>query len=113
MIAQDLKSSLQESCPGLEERDSLDWPAFNCPIDKLRDVLQALRENHGYDALMDATAIDNGVETSPRFTVVYHLFSTKSFGYVRIAANCESDEAPVAPTVTALFKSANWMEREN
>ena len=112
MIAQDLKSALQETCPGLEERDSLDWPAFNCPVANVADVLQALRDNHGYDALMDATAIDNGVEASPRFTVVYHVFSSKSFGYVRIAADCEDDENPVAPTATGLFKSANWMERE-
>ncbi len=112
MIAQDLKSALQESCPDLEDRTSLDWPAFNCPMDRLVGVVQALRDNHGFDALMDATAIDNGVDASPRFTVVYHLFSLQSHSYIRIAADCSDDESPVAPTLTGLFKSANWMERE-
>ena len=112
MIAQDLKSALQESCSDLEERDSLDWPAFNCPIDKLVDLMTRLRDDHGYDALADTTAIDNGVDASPRFTVVYHLFSTRSSSYVRLAADCESDEEPTAPTATGLFKGANWMERE-
>jgi NADH-quinone oxidoreductase subunit C len=112
MIAQDLKSALQELCPDLEERDSLDWPAFNCPIAKIPELAQALRDERDYNALMDATAIDNGVDASPRFTVVYHLFSTKAATYVRLAADCESDEEPSAPTLTDLFKSANWMERE-
>ncbi len=112
MIAQDLKAALQESCPDLEDRDSLDWPAFNCPISALVDVVRVLKEDHGYDVLTDATAIDNGVAASPRFTVVYHLFSSQSHTYTRIAANCDDDSEPTAPTLTDLFKGANWMERE-
>ena len=112
MIAQDLKSALQEVCPELQERETLDWPAFNCPIASLFEVVKALRDNHDFDGLMDATAIDNGTEASPRFTVVYHLFSSKNRNYVRIAADCDEDESPSAPTLCPLFKSANWMERE-
>jgi len=112
MIAQDLKSALQEVCPELQERESLDWPAFNCPIASLVEVVKTLRDNHDFDGLMDATAIDNGTEASPRFTVVYHLYSSKNHGYVRIAADCQDDENPVAPSLCSLFKSANWMERE-
>ena len=112
MVAHDLKSALQEVCPRLQERETLDWPAFNCPIGSLFVVVKTLRDNHDFDGLMDATAIDNGTEASPRFTVVYHLFSSKNHNYVRIAADCHDDESPSAPTLCPLFKSANWMERE-
>lgn len=112
MIAQDLKSALQTVCADLTERDSLDWPAYNCPIGSLVDVLAALRDEHGFDVLSDATGIDNGVDESPRFTVVYHLYSNAKHTYVRIAADCLSDTEPTAPTATGLWKTANWHERE-
>ena len=46
MIAQDLKSALEEVCPELQERETLDWPAFNCPIASLFELIKTLRDNH-------------------------------------------------------------------
>ncbi|MCH6255661.1 NADH-quinone oxidoreductase subunit C [Puniceicoccaceae bacterium K14] len=112
MIAQDLKSALQTVCAGLAERDSLDWPAFNCPIGSLIDVLKTLRDEHAFDMLTDLAGVDNGLEASPRFSVVYHLYSTTKHVYVRVAVDCESDEEPSVPTATGLWKGANWHERE-
>lgn len=112
MIAQDLLVALQGVNSEVAERKSADWPAFNCPIDSLVAVLTALRDNHGYDMLVDATGMDNGVDAAPRFTVLYHLFSTANHVYVRVAANCADSETPVAPTVTGLWAGADWHERE-
>jgi len=70
MIAEDLKSSLQQKIPALAERPSLDWPAFNVPVDDLIATLRCLRDEHDFDMMVDATGIDNGTEASPRFTVV-------------------------------------------
>src|SRR5690606_23507622 len=103
MIAQDLLTALQGLSAETRERPSTDCPAFTCPIASLADSLKLLRDNHGFDMLSDATAIDNGVEASPRFTVVYHLLSTASASYVRIAADCLDSEDPVAPSVTHLW----------
>ena len=112
MIAQDLLAALQGVDSEVTERDSADWPSFNTPIDSLVAVLKTLRDNHGFDMLVDATGIDNGVEASPRFTVVYHLLSTASHGYVRVAADCADSENPVAPSVVELWAGADWHERE-
>ncbi|MDQ8187081.1 NADH-quinone oxidoreductase subunit C [Pelagicoccus sp. SDUM812002] len=112
MIAQDLLAALQGVNSEVAERESADWPSFNCPIDSLVDVLKTLRDNHGYDLLADATGIDNGVETHPRFTVVYHVQSTANAVYVRVAADCLDSENPVAPTVSHLWPAADWHERE-
>jgi len=112
MIAEDLKSLLQQKFPELAARPSLDWPAFDVPIENLVSVVETLRDDYDYDMLVDATAIDNGLEASPRYTVVYHLYGIRKRAYVRIAADCLNDEEPTAPTVTGLFAGADWHERE-
>ncbi len=112
MIAQELLAALQGVAPQTSERPSADCPAFNCPLDSLIPVLRALRDNHGYDMLVDATGLDNGVESSPRFTVLYHLLSTATHSYARIAADCADDETPLAPSAVELWPAAEWHERE-
>ena len=95
----------------LQLRESLDHLAYNCPSDRLMALLQALRDEHGYDLLSDVTAIDH-FEASPRYEVVYHLFSTEQHKWVRIATPCAGDEEPVCPSVVSLWPGANWHERE-
>ena len=105
-------SSLQARFPRATPRPSADHPAIDVREADAIAVLRALRDEHGYDMLVDLTAIDGGVAASPRFTIVWHLFSTTRLDYVRIAAPCENDAAPVMPTTTALWPAANWHERE-
>ncbi len=112
MIAQDLLTALQGLSSGVTARQTSDCTAFNCPINSLVTVLRSLRDQHGFDMLVDATAIDNGVDASPRFTVVYHLLSLRSRRYARVAADCVDDAKPSAPTVSHLWPTANWHERE-
>lgn len=96
----------------LSLRETLDHPAYNCPLDRVVSFLQALRDEHGFDFLTDVTAIDH-YEADPRFEVVYHLFSTESHRWLRIVTPCGGDsETPTCPTVTTLWPSANWHERE-
>jgi NADH-quinone oxidoreductase subunit C len=94
------------------DRASLDHPAVNVPAADAPEALRVLRDELGFDHLADLTAVDWSAEVSPRFTVVYHLFSTSNHEYVRVAADCPSDAEPVMPTVTALWPGANWHERE-
>ncbi len=108
----DILSALKEGFPELTARPSADHAAINVPIARALDLLSSLRTQHGYDFLCDITAIDWSAEASPRFTVVWHLYSISSARYVRVAANCESDSEPSAPTATGLWPAANWHERE-
>ncbi len=103
--------TILEAHPYLIERESADWPAFNCPQDRLMDCLQSLQEEHGFDFLADLTAIDH-FDAQPRFEVVYQLFSTERHEYLRIATPCGGDPDPVCPSVVPLWKTANWHERE-
>jgi NADH-quinone oxidoreductase subunit C len=111
-LVTDLVAALHPDFPGLTERASLDHPAFTIGSTEVVALLQRLRDAHGYDLLADLTAIDWATSRSPRFTVVYHLFSTERHDYVRVAADCPGDEEPTIPTVSGLWAGADWHERE-
>ncbi|MDX2186218.1 MAG: NADH-quinone oxidoreductase subunit C [Opitutaceae bacterium] len=108
----DVTQAIATKFPNATARLSSDHPAFNVPMSEVLLVLKSLRDEQGYDFLMDITGIDWGVDATPRFTTVWHLHSSSHHGYVRIAANCESDTAPSAPTACGLWAGANWHERE-
>ena len=69
----------------------------------------------GFDLLADLTAVYYlkfpGREDSPRFEVVYHLYSTEHNHRVRLKVRVEQDD-PRVPTATGLWPIANWLERE-
>jgi NADH-quinone oxidoreductase subunit C len=50
-------------------------------------------------------------DTDEPFAVVYHLHSFKNNLRIRLKFYT-ADKEPVFPTITTLFESANWMERE-
>ena len=108
----DLATAVSQKFPSATPRSSLDCPAFNVPPADAIAVLQHLRDALGFDFLMDLTAVDWSAEKSPRFTVVWHLYSSTSHNYVRLAADCASDAAPAMPTATGLWPGADWHERE-
>ncbi|HEV8073201.1 MAG TPA: NADH-quinone oxidoreductase subunit C [Opitutaceae bacterium] len=112
MTAADVTTALKEKFPQAAARASLDWPAFNVPAAEALAVLKYLRDEFAFDLLTDVTAIDWSAGKSPRFTVVWHVFSTTRHTYVRLAADCPDDTAPAMPSATGLWPGANWHERE-
>ncbi len=108
----DVTSALREKFPQATPRASLDHEAVNLPVADVPAALQLLRDEFAFDLLTDVTAVDWAEGVSPRFTVVYHLFSTTRHVYLRVAADCVNDLEPTAPSVVALWAGANWHERE-
>jgi len=69
-----------------------------------------LKAEHGFDLLLDITAIDWPGRT-PRFDVVYHLYSTRHFLRIRLKVRVpESD--PTVDSLATLFGAARFHERE-
>ena len=108
----DVTTVLKGKFPQVSDRPSSDLPAFNVPVGEVLAVLGYLRDEGGFDMLVDLTAIDWAEGASPRFTVVYHLLATTRGDYVRIATNCPSDAEPAVPSAVGLWPGANWHERE-
>lgn len=79
--------------------------------EKIVDVLTSLRDTHKFELLSAMTAVDYWPQQEPRFHVIYQMTSiTKNLSIqVRVPIPATS---PVVPTVTGVFSSANWRERE-
>ena len=104
-------AQLEERFDFISVRESSDYPAYNCPADKFIELCRHLRDELGYDMLMDVTAIDWDAN-SPRFTGIYHFLSTAEHQYLRIAVDCTDDVNPCLPSLADLYPAANWHERE-
>ena len=78
----------------------------------ITDVARFLKENKEleFDFLSDLCGVDR-IATDGVFEVVYHLYSIHKNHRVRIKALVPSEE-PSIPTVTDVWKTANWHERE-
>jgi len=64
-----------------------------------------------FDFLSDVCGADRGPEEEPRFEVNYHLFSTTKYHRIRLKVLLNEDDVHV-PTVTGVWRTANWHERE-
>jgi len=62
-----------------------------------------------FKQLIDITAVDYP-QNEKRFKIVYLLLSHEN--NFRIIINTSIDEKNLAPSITKIFPSANWMERE-
>ena len=98
-------------------RDSI--PTFWTTRENIREVAGFLKNevHQPYKMLYDLTAIDERVRThregqpESSYTVVYHLFSFERNAYIRVKVPLTA-EHPSLPSITGVFPSANWYERE-
>jgi NADH-quinone oxidoreductase subunit C len=79
---------------------------------QLVDAMRFLRDDPAlaFEMLTDVCAVDY-LPRVPRFEVVYHLYSVAKNHRLRVKVLVDGD-APGVPSVTPLWESANWMERE-
>ncbi len=77
----------------------------------LVDLCKELKENPetAYDMLLDVTAVHWPDDTEP-MEMVYHLYSLDKNDRLRIKVRC-ANEGPV-PSLTGVWRSASWNERE-
>ena len=80
-------------------------------IENLISVILFLKTNDKcrFKQLIDITAVDYP-EKKKRFKMVYLLLSHEN--NLRIIININIDEKMTVPSITKIFPSANWMERE-
>jgi NADH-quinone oxidoreductase subunit C len=81
------------------------------PREFVVDVAWVLKTKYQFDMLADLCGADRGPEEDPRFEVNYHLFSTINKNRLRLKVLLSEDE-PNVGTVTTVWKTANWHERE-
>jgi NADH-quinone oxidoreductase subunit C len=76
----------------------------------LREVAKFCRDELSFDYLIDITSIDNFGE-EPRFEIVYELYSMTLAIHLRLKLRVSEEEGAV-DTVSDIWPTANWHERE-
>ncbi len=83
-------------------------------VDRARahSLLEELRDRHGFDVLVDVTAVDYlNRDRAERFQVIYILQSRRELEVLRVHA-WVPEEDPTIATAHDLWRSARWGERE-
>jgi NADH-quinone oxidoreductase subunit B/C/D len=94
-----------------------DMPTLRAPADLIPDVLRRLKDEPGrsFERLEDLTAVDESARRGPGeypdFHLVYTLLSFEAAERIRIKAPLYGS-SPQAPSLTSIWPSAAWYERE-
>jgi NADH-quinone oxidoreductase subunit C len=79
--------------------------------EQIVDVITSLHDTHEFELLSALTAVDYWPQQEPRFHVIYQLTSLTQNLSIQVRVPVSAIN-PVLPTVSGVFASANWRERE-
>lgn len=92
-------------------------PYLTVPVDQLVDICQFLRDDERlfFDLLACITAIDNGPQVNT-MEVIYNLTSIpyehNLMLKIVVPRTASSAKLPVVPSITPVWRTADWHERE-
>jgi len=112
MIDEDFVKSLLADRDYLSVLHQNDCLTLRCDRSRLIEFCTHLRDEETFDLLVDLTAVDHGVDSTLRFSVVVHLYSLIHKTYLRIHVDCFDNDKPTVPSLSFVFPAANWHERE-
>jgi NADH-quinone oxidoreductase subunit C len=78
--------------------------------ERIVEVCAYARNQLGFNYLVDISSVDNYGD-DPRFTVVYELYGLGHACYLRLKTHVSEEKAEL-PTVTGVWRTADWHERE-
>ena len=109
----DLEKTVNSGLSTTIKRSEINFNQLVIYID-VEDIISTIlflktNEKCKFRQLIDITAVDYP-QDEKRFKVVYLLLSHEK--NLRIIINTKIDEKIIVPSITKIFPSANWMERE-
>lgn len=99
-----------DDCPTSQFRDNV---RLHVPAEKVYACLACLKDDCGFDMLIDITAVDylNYAGARDRFGVVYALLNTTDGQRIYVKTAVNEPELRL-PSVFPLWRGSDWMERE-
>jgi len=116
-----LQAALEAALGGkiVELKRELDEITIRVDAADYAAVAQTLRDHAElkFEQLVDLCGLDysdygNGGYEGPRFAVVSHLLSVSKNWRLRLRVFASDDDLPQVASVTSIWNSANWFERE-
>ena len=109
----DLEKTVNSSLTTAVKKSEINFEQLFIYVD-VEDVVSTIlflktNDKCRFKQLIDITAVDYP-QKEKRFKIVYLLLSHEN--NLRIIININIDETITAPSITKIFPSANWMERE-
>ena len=109
----DLEKTVNSSLTTTVKRSEIVFDQLHINVD-VEDIISTVlflktNEKCKFKQLIDITAVDYP-QKEKRFQIVYLLLSHEN--NLRVIINLNVDEKENIPSVTKIFPSANWMERE-
>ena len=105
-----LKEHLISVFPDVTLEDQKEFPTLLVPAKKLHDVAVYLRKEEGL--FMDFLFCMTGMDWGQDLGVVYHLRSTRHQHSVVLKVRTADRDTPVFPTVSDIWRTAEFQERE-
>lgn len=87
-----------------------EWTLNVLDAQQICDVCAYAKSELGYNMLLDICSLDNYGDAL-RWTVVYELFNLTTKTYLRLKTSV-SEESSEVPTVSRVWRTADWHERE-
>jgi NADH-quinone oxidoreductase subunit C len=78
--------------------------------ERIVEVCTFAKKDLGFDYLVDLSSVDN-YGNDPRWTIVYELYGYGHHCHLRLKTDV-SEEKSELPTVSTVWRTANWHERE-
>ncbi|RJP77700.1 MAG: NADH-quinone oxidoreductase subunit C [Candidatus Zixiibacteriota bacterium] len=109
MNVEDLARRLAEYNLAVELKPTTPDPHLEVPREILPQAARLLRDDP--DLAFDSLMCLSGLDRPDSLEVVYNLFSFKHLHKVTLKTRCPKDD-PAIPTVSPLWPTADWHERE-
>jgi NADH-quinone oxidoreductase subunit C len=104
------KLTEQNGFSGVIFDEIIDYPRIEIPKDKVLEITRLLRDEFHFDQLRDIIGVDRFTKKD-RFECIYNLYSVQDNTRIFLRVKLDSKN-PEVESLTPVWTSANWMERE-
>ena len=112
-----MSEHLSKTIAAIKERHQLPVEEFRgeftvyVPSENIQTFMLELRDQHEFNMCIDVTAVDYYPEETPRFHVIYQMYSIPHNVRLQVRTKLNGN-SPKLDTIVEIYPGSNWKERE-